>query len=75
MPTEKDNFEWIEDFLPLSMVGVSKDVVMTDDEGLLFFIRLVSFESKKKSCESSTSSCNVVGIACCVVNGRRDGRW
>lgn len=60
-------------FVPLSMVGVSNDVVITDDDGLLFFIRFVSFGSKKKSCSSSVSSCNVVGIACCVVNGRRDG--
>lgn len=53
-------------------MGVSNDVVTIDVDGLLFFIRLLSFVSKKKSC-GSRSSCTVVGIACGVVNGRRDG--
>lgn len=54
------------------MVGVSNDVVITD-AGLLFLIRFVNFESKKKSFGSMPSD-TVVAIACCVVNGRRDGR-
>lgn len=62
------------DFLPLSIVGVSKEVVITD-EGLLFLMRFASFASKKKSWVSVSSWMVVeIGIACCVVNGLRDGR-
>lgn len=61
-------------FLPLSIVGVNKEVVIIDD-GLLFLNLFVNFVSKKKSWVS-VSSCRVVrfGMACCVVSGRRDGR-
>lgn len=54
------------------MVGVNNDVVMIDD-GLLFRILFVSFESRKKSCVS-VSSCSVVEMACCVVSGLLEGR-